>query len=938
MTKFYLFLLAVLFVSSAFSQDAKFEELMQKFDTQVNSKNYAQAIALGDELLTYYKKKHGTENMMYLSIRNKVIFMYYMFGSVQKANLMAVDNYRKIQKNLGENNSVFIEILDIMLQIDYTNFNIAGLDSLFDKREKYFKKNTKNYAVFLNNKGDFFRLKGDFSNAINYFLKSLNTYKSTTGKGAYYAIALHNLGLSYYYLGVYNKAEKYYHESLKILNKCSQNKEISNYIIKIRHSLAIVSFKLDKLILGNSLFLEYLSQLSKNTPEYYLAYYSVAQQSEDIGNIPYSKKFYKQIIKDYKRKKNIYLQLYLAANNSLARLYYREGKYNLAEKMYLESLHSFEANNLINSDVHKITMSNLANLYRNTKNTDKAYKFYKRTAKSTKTQIKNNFLALTEKEKFKHTKIFKSDFETFQNFVFDTQKIIPEATGEMFNQLLFYKRLILFNTRSFQRFVNNSNDAELKETYKNLYNLRQEIANLQISRQQSAKKNQQKYKQSDSLENEVVRLVNEKFPNRKIDFTMQNIDYKALQKKLKTNEAIIEFTHFKRFNKHWKDTTYYCALVLKKNYDVPKLVFLTTENKLKKILQRPGKEITENEYIGTLYDRPEKSKLLYQLVWSKLDTLLNDVENIYLSPSQLLHNVSFDALPYKSQKLSDKYKFYYLTSSKNILLKKSLKIEDIKKAYLFGDAQFELDSTQANEIANKSQANRISMRSSFLFENERYIIKKLPATAAEVDSIAEMLSKQNINTQVFKQHNASEECLKNIAESESFLLHIGTHGYYLPDIEEEKKQFHFFGDLGQNIDASAFKSGLFLSAAQNTINDNLPNNMPEDGIVTAYEISLQNFENCRLAVLSACQTGLGDVKGHEGIIGLSRALKTAGVDYLIISLWKVPSKATQKLMQLFYKNLALGKKVEDAFKAAQNKMKEEYANLTYYWAGFRLLN
>ena len=83
------------------------------------------------------------------------------------------------------------------------------------------------------------------------------------------------------------------------------------------------------------------------------------------------------------------------------------------------------------------------------------------------------------------------------------------------------------------------------------------------------------------------------------------------------------------------------------------------------------------------------------------------------------------------------------------------------------------------------------------------------------------------------------------------------------------------------------------------------------------------------------ETGLGDLKGNEGVYGLQRAFKMAGVKYIVMSLWQVPDKQTAELMEYFYKELLKGKSVREAFAIAQNMMKQKYD--PYYWAGFVLI-
>ena len=107
----------------------------------------------------------------------------------------------------------------------------------------------------------------------------------------------------------------------------------------------------------------------------------------------------------------------------------------------------------------------------------------------------------------------------------------------------------------------------------------------------------------------------------------------------------------------------------------------------------------------------------------------------------------------------------------------------------------------------------------------------------------------------------------------------------------------------------------------------------EDGVVTAFEVSNMNLSNTRLVVLSACQTGLGDIQGSEGVYGLQRAFKMAGVDFLLMSLWKIPDDATKKLMTSFYNNWIEGMELRQAFRKAQQEL-TKYPS--FFWAAFVL--
>ena len=109
----------------------------------------------------------------------------------------------------------------------------------------------------------------------------------------------------------------------------------------------------------------------------------------------------------------------------------------------------------------------------------------------------------------------------------------------------------------------------------------------------------------------------------------------------------------------------------------------------------------------------------------------------------------------------------------------------------------------------------------------------------------------------------------------------------------------------------------------------------EDGIVTAYEISNLDLSSTELVVLSACETALGDIRGTEGVFGLQRAFKLAGVNNMILSLWQVPDKETAELMNLLYTNKLEGMDTYEAFHKTQDSMHKKYP--PYYWAAFVLI-
>jgi CHAT domain-containing protein len=139
------------------------------------------------------------------------------------------------------------------------------------------------------------------------------------------------------------------------------------------------------------------------------------------------------------------------------------------------------------------------------------------------------------------------------------------------------------------------------------------------------------------------------------------------------------------------------------------------------------------------------------------------------------------------------------------------------------------------------------------------------------------------------------------------------------------------------------RSGLYFAAADRTLAGKPSPPGLDNGVLTALEAGNLNLTGTQLVVLSACDTGQGDVKNGEGVFGLRRALEEAGAQSVLMSLWSVPDKETLELMQRFYAKWLSGVEVHQALKDAQLEMREQVKlahdgkDLPYYWGAFVLV-
>ena len=317
----------------------------------------------------------------------------------------------------------------------------------------------------------------------------------------------------------------------------------------------------------------------------------------------------------------------------------------------------------------------------------------------------------------------------------------------------------------------------------------------------------------------------------------------------------------------------------------------------------------------------------------------NDI--IYFAPSGILNQVAFAAIPWDSNTLlSDRYKLQQVSSTAMLLKETKVTPTTAISVALFGGIQYTLTEQEMAAAASRQKSVKENISRSLTNITRRGDAwNYLPGTLAEVKAIATAATQKKIKTTLYAGIEATEEVFKNNSgQTSPGIIHVASHGFFFPDPQKEIKSNT--GDEQQifrSSDNPLNRSGIILAGANRAWNgETLPEGM-EDGILTAYEAGNLYFGKTQLVVLSACETGLGDIKGSEGVFGLQRSFKMAGVEYLLMSLWKVPDAETAEFMQFFYTTLFSGKTIPVSFHATQEYMKKKYPKNPYKWAAFVLL-
>ena len=302
------------------------------------------------------------------------------------------------------------------------------------------------------------------------------------------------------------------------------------------------------------------------------------------------------------------------------------------------------------------------------------------------------------------------------------------------------------------------------------------------------------------------------------------------------------------------------------------------------------------------------------------------VKTIYLAPTGLLHRLSFSALQHQNGKrLLDRYKLNQVFSTRSVVKEEPERQQPVSMS-LWGDIAYQ--SPSRNQLRSIKEAKG---RSGFPGN-----WPPLPGTKREIKGIEKLCRTAGVRSEIVSGAVATEEKFKAYDGKSPDVLHVATHGYFSPEMFQSHTHPKVTTiEAPENGRKAMLGSYLVLAGCGQSKERTGQMVAREDGILTAYEIAQMDLGGTKLAVLSACNTAIGELRGNEGVIGLQRAFKLAGVRQMIVSLWKVPDKETTEIMRLFYRYWLSGKDSREALHAAQLNMKKKYPN-PFFWAAFIL--
>lgn len=714
----------------------------------------------------------------------------------------------------------------------------------------------------------------DYDSALNYGHVALSMYEEVNDYGLDYGLLCMSISSAYFEKGDLLSAKLYVDEAYDVF----QDKSISCEEKDWNYYLVLNSRG--------------------------LVYHKLKREEESIAN-------FKEVV-DNASPELLGAHYYLAMNN-LASAY-------LISNRIQDAIEILKRIPEVTPDLRYIKYSNLCFAYYlvgDSLNTEKYIELFNKNALSNEYSIIANF---SEVEREPYLSRCNKELVYMNNMMaYSNNMLINEA----FKINVYAREISLFlNSYTHTKSYDNPNSLRLNS-------LRQQLTKKGLPSMQS-----------DSIRREIVELEKQilrsdtNFVN-KLPFNDRSTE--NVISTLKDDEAVVLFCYIHKLVSTTDSKAHYGAFVLRSGDKHPKLIQLAEVDSAEDIFYN---NTPTEEFISQLYTETNAKKL-YSFLWKPLEESLKGAHVVYYSTVGPLSTINFDALiDIEGVRLKDELDLIMLSSPSE---KKDIDRKSQNDRFIaFGAPAFNWDAQSMADNSKKyDQFSGEDIAENIRYRGDHYRgdWQDIPGTKKEIEAVSPLVTQKGMHSTVYLGKDANEEAFKAISGNSPRILHIATHGFTI-STQSQYNNSTFAQSVSGFTPNNNYMlwAGLVLSGGNTTWKgEQIPNGV-EDGILTADEISRLDLSNTELVVLSACETARGHIDPIEGVWGLQRAFKQAGVKTILMTLWKVSDDVTAMFMEQFYKNLMKGKTVRQSVKIAQDYLINHGASDPFYWAPFVVLD
>ncbi|MDD3858869.1 MAG: tetratricopeptide repeat protein [Bacteroidales bacterium] len=684
--------------------------LFKNVEILISQEKYTEAELLCQREIAIRRKLLDYKNENYAQCLANLAFIYNNSGAYNKEEPILLELLVLYEEIFGKISMDYLQVLNDLGYVNRSIGNYKHAEFYYNQcvtiAQEIYGKNEMNYAIIISNLAGTYRKSGEYSKAEPLLLEASEIIRELYGSNhIYYATILNNTAQLYLELGQIDSAEKLLEQAHNIvIANSEENDPIYSQSLNNLASIYVMNYKYDEAVklLEKSAEIR-LEIYGENHNSYAETLNSFATLYSKKGDLETAERYYRETYMIFKNTMQDNPDKYAISLTNLGDIYRVMGNYDLSEK-YLREAIDIQSSIMGESSPEYINsrMDMLLVLYA-TGRISEAESELINIIPCLNQQLKNQIGFLSENEMSNYLKrnLFKYNF--IRNFCLKNKEKSPALVGIFYDIELNLKAMLLNSGIQMRQSILDSKDSILINQYDRWISLRSELTGQYLLHPDKRDKNiGQIEDEINSLEKGLVRGTKDFVQS----MSLFNVGWKDVQSQLAEDEVCIEFVSFPNYDgTELTDEKKYAAIILRQDFEFPKIIYLCDQTSLEKLMNQGclisnDSTSSTNADRGVILMRNKQNNLLYdeiyKIVWLPLEGLMKNAERVYLSPSGLLHKVSFAALKDEQGRyLSDKYEIVHLISSAELVtgVNKSQYINSNDRALIFGGIDFNKSSS-----------------------------------------------------------------------------------------------------------------------------------------------------------------------------------------------------------------------------------------------------
>ena len=862
---------------------------------------YPKAESLYQEALRIRQKVLGSENPDTAQSLNNLAELYRMMNEYAKAEPLYQEALRIARKVLGAEHPGTAQVLNNLALLYQDIGEYAKAESLYQEALRIDRKvlgsEHPDTAISLDNLATLYQAMGEYGKTEPLLQEALRILQKALGSEHPYTVtSLNALGELYQAMGEYAKAESLYQEALRIRQKAlgSENPDTAISL----NNLAALYLNIGEYAKAEPLYQEALRVDRKVLGS---EHRDTARTLNNLAELYWETNEYAKAEPLYQEALRIQQKILgsehpdtATATYNLALLYQSMGEYAKAEPLYQEALRTRQKVLGTEHPDTASTLGTLATLEFDLDRIDEATALARQASAAKLTVLSKIFSFTSEQQRLAYLDIF-NPYSLFA--------VLKGTEADLAAAVLRYKGIVLDSIVEDRLLAEAGVGGEGQKLVEQLNLDKRQLGQLylQPAQELSAETNQR----IEALEGEVEKIEGQLARHvAGLGHARHglSVSLEQVQRTIPEDGALIEYVRYRHYLGTGKSEPRYGATVLFAR-GAPLWIPLGKANEIEHLVQR---------YSALVRGSPQDEELsanlqaLYEALWAPIEQALSrETKTIIISPDGALNFISFATLLTKEgQFLAQTYDVQYVASGRDLL--RELKPSTAKEVVLFANPDFNLGAMFAK--VNNRSGDAGSIRGSEKREIEDWSFGSLEGTQKESDELIKKFVGWGWTPTDFTKKTATKEALLRIHSP--YILHLATHGFFAKEdpTSAQTEPGAMLNDR-QSVTKSKFfknpmhRSGLALAGAQTTVEAWKREEVPpveNDGILTAEDVSTLDLQGTWLVTLSACDTGSGQARAGEGVMGLRRGFIQAGAQNLLMTLWPISDEVTVQIMSDFY--------------------------------------